>query len=223
MSKILIKVSGNNLVFSKYALKEEKTNLNNTNIVFTSEYILSNLSLVSAFIKVIVIKNKINAFVIKEFEIAIPVIELLKQIPDIPNLIFKEDNTLPHDIYEQLNVHYIVDNVECYNMAEYMFEDLNRKGYHINLKSKVFFISKFMHHDDLKTYSDLYYKTKLNIDFILDDIDLKEFEAFLKINNHLKVIELTRYSKENIQKIIKVLNTYHKRNIKIYIYEHNDD
>ena len=108
-------------------------------------------------------------------------------------------------------------------MAEYMFEDLNRKGYHINLKSKVFFISKFMHHDDLKTYSDLYYKTKLNIDFILDDIDLKEFEAFLKINNHLKVIELTRYSKENLQKIIKVLDTYHKHNIKIYIYEHNDD
>ncbi len=229
MNKILIKVVGKNLVFCKYHINRKEPNLNSTNIIdtnniiFTDEYILSNLELVAAFIKVIVLKYNINCGSIQEYDIALPIIKLLKQIPEIDHLIFKENNPLPHDIYEVLNEHHLFDTLECYNMAEYMFEDLNRKGYHINLKSKVFFVSKFMHHDDLKTYSDLYYKTKICIDFILDDLDLKEFAAFLKINNHLKVIELTNYNKENLEKIIDVLNQYRKRQIKIYLYEHDGD
>ena len=172
MNKILIKVVGKNLVFCKYFLNRKEPNLNSTNvidtnnIIFTDEYILSNLELVSAFIKLIILKHNINTAVIQDYEIFRPLIELLKQIPEIKNLTFKETNPLPHDIYEKLNEHHLFDNLECYNMAEYMFEDLNRKGYHVELKSKVFFVSKFMHSDGLKTYSDLYYKNRLRIDFI---------------------------------------------------------
>ena len=213
------------MIFSITSNQENKENLNNTNIIdtnniiFTDDYIEKNFELISAFIKLIIVKNNINSCIIKDFEIATTVIDLIKNISEFDKLSFAPNKTIPHEVYEKLNEHCYIEEIECYNMAQYMFEDLNRKGYHVTLKSKVFFVSKFMYHDNLKTYSDLYYKKVLTINFKLDDVDLKEFEAFLKINNCLKVIEFKLYDKKSLENVLKILALYRKRNIKIYIYE----
>ena len=97
MIKIVFKIYGNSINAYKLLKDTPKEDLNKTNVIDTKElvfsdiYIKNNLDLVSSFLNVIIIKRKINTACVKDFELTSVVLDIIKTIPNITNLIIKAD------------------------------------------------------------------------------------------------------------------------------------
>ena len=228
MQKILIKVTKDSLAFSIYTKETSETNINNTNIIdtkniiFTDNYIIENLELVSAFLNVLILKNDINTIKVKHLSIIRLVLNLTNYLPNLTALYILEnasiDNMLAQTILESKYITYF----NCFNMSNLMFDKLNQKMT-VEVRSEIFSISTFMKNNNLLTYSDVYYKKTVIIDCELDKIDLNDFENFLQNNKKLKTIDIKKYSNENINQIIETLIKNDKKNIKINIFEENEN
>lgn len=96
MNKILFLIDKEYISFS-ITNNIDTENLNNTNVIntknlkITEEYIVENLELVATFFQLLLIKNKISKAKIKNIEIAETILQLLKLLSNIEQVIFTED------------------------------------------------------------------------------------------------------------------------------------
>ena len=103
-------------------------------------------------------------------------------------------------------------------MPEFMFEKINQKhDIKIDLRCEIFSVSNFISDNKLTTFSSIYYKETININKMMTDDDLDDFETFCKINRNLKLIEMNYYFIGDIKKIVELLKKNNVRNIKIQI------
>ena len=85
MNKIGFKIL-NNVMYVDVIDKTEKENLNNTNVIntkniyFSEKYINENTQLVSSFLNVIIIKNKINTINVKNNDVLIPTLKMINSL-----------------------------------------------------------------------------------------------------------------------------------------------
>lgn len=93
MIKILIQLKDNKLFFQiKRKLNNNQKSLINTNIiseselVFSDEYMVSNINLVNTFLKELINNNNIDTIVIRENKIATLVLKVIENIPQIRDL-----------------------------------------------------------------------------------------------------------------------------------------
>lgn len=211
---------------------KEKTiqNLNNTNVIDTKElifslkYIEKNTDLVSSFINVIVIKNKISKMQINDAEIIDISLTLLNKMPSITKVYIIPDIALTYDNILKLLDNKTLEFLSCYSIPKFLLSRLDiNKQLKMEVRSELFFISNFMSSNKLYKYSDIYYKKSIEItnEFTKDDIE--DFKTFISINQYLKTIYIKKYSNNLVNYIIDLIIENRKNNIKIIFYEKNND
>ncbi|MDD2238862.1 MAG: class B sortase [Bacilli bacterium] len=230
MDKYIFKINRNLLSISVLKKDTPKENLNNTNIidikkiVFSKDYILENLDLVSSFLNVIVIKKNVKKVSIKDYNIILLVLKIINNIPSIEELHLKPDQPVNYKIFLSILENKTLKKLDVYDIPKYLLERLDtNKDLEINIRSEIFFISNFMSTNDLTTYSSIYYKKSIIIKEAFKNEDYQDFETFININNHLKIINIKHFNYLDLVFIIKMLLENNKHNIKINIEEENNE
>lgn len=226
----MFKITKNLLVVSILKKDTIKENLNNTNIidtkelVFSKDYIIDNLDLVSSFLNVVIIKRSVNKVSIRDYSIISLIIKIINDIPSVEELYIKPDKQINYKIFMELLENKYLKVLEVYDIPKYLLErlDLN-KNLVIKTRTEIFFISQFMSNNNLNTYSDIYYKKIININNIFTEDDINDLEIFVNINNYLKVININKFSSSVLKYIIRLLSDNNKNNIKIIILEEGNN
>ena len=230
MDKIMFKITKNYLTVSLLNKDLPKENLNNTNvidtkeIVFSKDYIFANQDLVTSFLNVIILKRNVTKAIINDYEIIEFILKIINYIPNIKELNIKPDKTINYNIFLLLLENKYLESISVYDIPGYLLERLDvNKDLKIDVRSELFFISDFMSENNLTTYSKLYYKKHIIIDCSFDDITKEDFDTFIKINNHLKTIDIIKFNENDFIYIINSLVKYNKNSIKIIIEEKNNN
>lgn len=228
MKNILIKINSTLLTIS-LANKKENRNLNNTNIIdtkellFSTSYIKENIELVSSFLNTIILKNKIDKIRVNNIELTTLTLDLIKNSNTIKKLLISEDKILTYDIFMKLLDNNTLEYINCYDIPPYLLEKLDmNKNIKIDVRSEIFFVSKFMEDNKLYKYSDIYYKKKIVITKNFDKRELEDFKTFIKINKYLKEIHIKNYTNDLIYSIIDIFKEYNLNNKVIVFYENNN-
>ncbi len=226
MDKLIFKITTNLLTVSILKKDTAKENLNNTNIidtkelVFSKDYILENLELVSSFLNVVIIKREVKKVLIKDYSIISLIIKIINTIPSIEELYLKPDKTINYKIFMELLENKYLKTLDVYDMPAYLLErlDLN-KNLKVNTRTELFFISNFMNKNDLFTYSNIYYKKNIHINELFNKEDIDDFDTFININHHLKTINISKFSSSVLNYVVQLIIENNKSNIKIIISE----
>lgn len=227
MNNILIKISSNLLTFS--LTKKNNEDLNNTNIISTKElyfdlyYIKDNIELVSSFLNTIIIKNNIDKVRIDNINIVCLVLDLVNN-SNIKKILISENKSINYDIFLKILNNQNLEYLNCYDIPPFLFERLNvnNTNLKIDVRSEIFFLSKFMEDNKLYKYSDIYYKKNIVINSNFNPQELEDFKTFMRINNCLKEIHIKNYTNDLIYSII---NIFKENNIKdkiIVFYENKN-
>ena len=169
MNNILIKIN-NTLLTISLVNKRDNKDLNNTNIIDTKEllfsksYIKDNIELVSSFLNTIILKNKIDKVRVNNIELTTLTLDLIHNSTIIKKLLISEDKTIDYEIFMKLLDNHTLEYINCYDIPPYLLERLDiNKNIKIDVRSEIFFVSKFMEDNKLYKYSDIYYKKKIVI------------------------------------------------------------
>jgi len=220
MKKIKFTIEGNTLIIDYNIENNSIKNINNTNIIsdedliFDIKYFKNNTKLIAGFLNVIV-KNSdvINAIVMDE-NLVISTLEFLNLVPNIENLVIKPDIQIDYDIHLAILKNDTLKSINCYTIPTYLLERIDTtKAVKIETRNEVFFISNFLRVNKLTSYSDVFYKRKLNITYEFNEPDWLDFESFLTINTHLKLLYFDYISINMVEKFTKILKKYNKKNI----------
>lgn len=227
---IVFKLSGSTISISEIKKDVDYKSLNNTNIIdlkdlkFSRAYIHENFELVSNFLSLVILKNNINTVQINNLEIATISLDLINTWERIKKIVFKPDKKLSYDIFFKLLENNYVNEIECFDLSEYLIERLDtNKSVKIKTRNKIKTKSKFMVINSLNSYSDVYYKKYLVISNEFNHDDLNEFKSFMKINAKLRTIKIVNYSNEIITTVINEIIENKKENILIETNEKNND
>lgn len=228
MNNILIKIN-NTLLTISLVNKRDNKNLNNTNIIDTKEllfsksYIKDNIELVSSFLNTIILKNKIDKVRVNNIELTTLTLDLIHNSTIIKKLLISEDKTIDYEIFMKLLDNHTLEYINCYDIPPYLLERLDiNKNIKIDVRSEIFFVSKFMEDNKLYKYSDIYYKKKIVITKNFDKKELEDFRIFIKINKYLKEIHIKNYTNDLIYSIIDIFKEYNMKD-KIIIFYENDN
>ena len=228
MNNILIKIN-NTLLTISLVNKRDNKDLNNTNIIDTKEllfsksYIKDNIELVSSFLNTIILKNKIDKVRVNNIELTTLTLDLIHNSTTIKKLLISEDKTIDYEIFMKLLDNHTLEYINCYDIPPYLLERLDiNKNIKIDVRSEIFFVSKFMEDNKLYKYSDIYYKKKIVITKNFDKKELEDFRTFIKINKYLKEIHIKNYTNDLIYSIIDIFKEYNMKD-KIIIFYENDN
>ena len=227
MNNILIKISSNLLTFN--SVKKNYENLNNTNIidtkklVFSHDYINENKELVNSFLNTIIIKNKIDRIRIDDISLCTIALDLINNNSNIKKLVITEDKTITYDIFLKLLDNDYIDYINCYDIPNYLLEklDLNKK-LKFEVRTELFFMSKFMEDNKLYKYSDIYYKKNIVVNKDFDIKEIEEFKTFININKYLREIHIKNYSNDLIYTILDIFKDNNVQNKIIVFYENQN-
>ena len=222
MKKVLIIIKNNTLFFKeKKKLKEEYKDLINTNIIssnellFSDEYIMSNPKIVSSFIEELARSYQINTIILNNYSICELILAVIKDIVNINSLIIKDNAPLTFKVCELIcNSH--IKNVNCYSLQNFMLELLDKNKISVESRSEILFSSNFMTDNNLSTYSSLFYKMTLVLNFPFDEHDEEDFKTFCKINKYLKTIHVNQVEKNDLEFIVENLRLKNKKNVIIF-------
>ena len=169
MKNVLIKINSTLLTIT-LVKKTENKNLNNTNIIntkellFSTSYIQENIELVSSFLNTVILKNKIDKVRVNNIELTTLTLNLIHNSTTIKKLLISEDKTIDYEIFMKLLDNKYLEYVNCYDIPPYLLERLDiNKNIKVDVRSEIFFVSKFMEDNKLYKYSDIYYKKKIVI------------------------------------------------------------
>ena len=225
MKKITVQIQDNSLVFKYRTNKPVAVNLLNTNVitdnelVFSDEYISQNKKIVGLFIKDLVLEKQINQIVISNNEMATLILSVTRGINSINKLTLKEEQPLSYDICERIIRYHNIKCVECYSVPTFMIDLLDKNDIDVISKSEVLFLSEFMDNNQLNSFSDIYYKKNIIFKNDISVDDVNDFNVFLNINKYLRIINIEKYSKENINAITDLLIDARRKNISIRIHD----
>ncbi|MEG1142800.1 MAG: class B sortase [Clostridia bacterium] len=229
MKKILIKIINNTLLFKeKVKLNNENKNLLNTNVIncneilFSDEYIIENIKIVSSFINELCKSQNIDTVEVINGTLNELVIDILKNNSYVTGLKLKSDLSLTFKICEKL-IKTNITSLECYNLQTFMLEYLDKHGILVESRNEILFLSNFMIENKLSIYSSIFYKMSLHLDLPFTEQDEEDFETFCKINKYLKTIHVTLVSRSDLENIVDILKNNNKKNIKIIIHDNISD
>ena len=224
MIKILFQIKDNKLLVQiRKRLNSDQKNIINTNVisqnelVFSDEYIASNLKLMHNFIKEITINYNINTLIIKEFSIAPLILSITSNISNLVSLYLLEESILNYNICEKIIKTNTIKFVSLYNIPTFLLEMLDREKITVESRNEILFLSNFMKENNLNNFSSLYYVTSIYLDFPFSKEDEEDFAAFININKYLKTIYINNVNKNDIEFILDILHKQKLKNIKILI------
>ncbi len=230
MNKLLFQINENKLLVQcKKRLKTDQKSIINTNVIsqnellFSEEYVASNIKIMHSFLKEIINDYNINTLVIKESSIAPLILDVIKNINKIVNLHLLEETLLNYKICEKIINANNIKYVSVYNIPTFLLEMLDKENIVVSSRNEILFSSNFMETNNLNNYSDIYYKTKIVLTFPFSKNDEDDFEAFIKNNRYLKHIYINSLNKNDIENILELMYSQKLKNIKIHIEQNIND
>lgn len=229
MKKIAVVIKDKTLLFKYRVKKLEEPNLLNTNVisnnelVFSDEYIIENKKIVGLFIADLFNEQDIKNITVSNNELALLVMDLLDKVDKVEVLKIEEDDNLTYALYEKIVNSRKIKKLECFSIAQFMLELLDKNDVIVDSRNEVLFTSKFMAENDLVSYSKMYYKDSISFSAIITSDDLEDFKNFCNVNKYLKSVHFDKASLNNIKAVVKILSEEHKRNISILIHEDVED
>ena len=226
MQKILIEIKDDTLEFTSLVkLKPNTSNLLNTNIIsnnellFSLSYLNENYNIVNLFIKELCQDKKIKKICISNMSLVSTICHLVNNL-NIEEIDIHEEVNISYEAYEALITIPSLIKIVCFTIPTYMLDLFDQKNIIVESRQEVLFTSKFMEDNNLTSYSNIYYKEKINFNTITEE-DLEDFKTFLKINKYLKTIYLNTSLKEFVNKVVEVLVSYRLKKVKIIILDDN--
>lgn len=229
MQKILIEIKNQYLEFFNVTSKAYISNdLLNTNIIsnnkllFSKDYILENLKMVSSFIKEITIDKNIETIYLNDLSMISLVCQLINKCK-IKTLVSLDEKNFTYEAYETISKVPSIKKVNCYSIPTFMIELFDQKNIIVESRSEILFTSKFMQENNLNQYSKIYYKIALRFTSPLTPTDLTDFLTFLKINKYLKTIHFNTLNIPDLKSIISILIKERVKNIRLVIHSNGID
>ena len=223
--KILVKINNNKLIFiNRKKLNAEYKNMLNTNVishdelVFSDNYIIENPKIVITFFNDLIKNYNLTTAVFQNNDVAKLIIPILNKLKGIQIINFDSDEAISYRFCETIIKCPDVKCVIAQYIPKYLFELFDKNDIVAQCKSEILFTSKFMSENGLSTYSQIYYKNEININFPLTNEDFEDFECFISINKHLKIINVNTPNRFHLEEIITILIRNNKKNIKIIIH-----
>lgn len=229
MQKILINIYNDSILFTYKESVTDKNHLAKTNIIndseliFTPQYIKENEKLISLFIKEICQDKNVYRATFETSELALFILDILRKNSFITAICIREPSTLTYELYEKIIENKNINYVEAESIPEYMVEIFDKKGIHSESRTEIFYTSSFMQNNNLTNFSKIFYKMNVRIDHLLTEDDKDDFLAFCNINKYLKTIHLDIYNKNDLETIITLLKDNRLKNIRILIYSNIKD
>ncbi len=224
MKKIQFLLENDTLVIGYKIENNTIKNINNTNIIskddliFDVKYFKNNLKLVAGFLNVMVKNDNIKHAIVEQEELVITTLELLEYMPNIEELVIKPDVVVDYEMHLAILKNDTLKVINCYHIPSYLLERIDTtKTVKIETRAEMFFVSKFLKANKLDSYSDVFYKRKITIDYDFSEMDYKDFEQFLTINTYLKVVYFDYINMDLIKSIMKALRENRRKNIIINI------
>jgi len=229
MEKINIRIKKSSLVFSYIEKKFDEEKLLNTNVIsrdeliFSRDYLEKNQNIVALFLNDLLKEHNINRIIITHYSIAFAIIDIIRRVNAVKDLIFLEEEAMPFELCEKIIDNKSLEYISCFSIPPFILEMFDRNNLKVETRGEVLFVSNFIFTNELNHYSKLYYKTniKINKEFIKADFD--DFEAFCKINRHLKVINIYLVDITLIEKLVNILHNVGIKNIKILLHSNIND
>lgn len=229
MQKILIEIKNQYLEFFNVTSKAYISNdLLNTNIIsnnkllFSKDYILENLKMVSSFIKEITIDKNIETIYLNDLSMISLICQLINKC-QIKTLVSLDEKNFTYEAYEAISKVPSIKKVNCYSIPTFMIELFDQKNIIVESRSEILFTSKFMQENNLNQYSKIYYKIALRFTSPLTPTDLTDFLTFLKINKYLKTIHFNTLNIPDLKSIIGILIKERVKNIRLVIHSNGID
>lgn len=229
MQKILIEIKNQYLEFFNVTSKAYISNdLLNTNIIsnnkllFSKDYILENLKMVSSFIKEITIDKNIETIYLNDLSMISLVCQLINKCK-IKTIVSLDEKNFTYEAYETISKVPSIKKVNCYSIPTFMIELFDQKNIIVESRSEILFTSKFMQENNLNQYSKIYYKIALRFTSPLTPTDLTDFLTFLKINKYLKTIHFNTLNIPDLKSIIGILIKERVKNIRLVIHSNGID
>lgn len=230
MKKILIQVKDQKLYIKiKKHLNTEQKNLLNTNIisqnelVFSDQYIKENQNIFTIFLKELVNNYNIDTLVIRENTVAGLILDTIKNIASITRLYLREESVLTYELCQKIIDTNTIKILNVYNLPAYLLDMLDKEKITVYSRCEMLFQSNFMKDNKLETYSHVFYKKNIEINLPMNEQDRIDFKSFLNINNYLKVININKVHKNDLELIIDLLNKQKLKNIKLNIKDNIKD
>lgn len=226
--KILIKIKNDRLQFiNKKKLNTEYKNMLNTNIisnnelVFSDEYILLNQKIVITFLNELINNYSINTLSFQNIEIFSLIYKLIPKIKKINSIYMESDEIMTYKLCEKICKLNNIKYISFAYIPVYMFELIDKNGIIPESRNEILFTSNFMETNDLKTYSGIFYKNSILLEFPLSNEDIEDFDTFCNINRHLKIIHVNKINKYFLELVVNILINNKQKNIKIVL--HGDE
>lgn len=224
MKKIKFTINANTLIIGFKIENNTFKNINNTNLIskddliFDIKYFKNNLKLVAGFLNVMVKNDNVSKAIIEQEELILTSLELLNFMPTITELVIKPDISIDYDMHLAILKNDTLKLINCYTIPTYLLERIDTtKSVKIETRNEVFFVSNFLRKNKLTSYSDVFYKRKILVDYEFSEVDFKDFDQFLSINTYLKTIYFEYINIDFIKNIVKHLKDNKKKNITLNI------
>ena len=228
--KILVKIKNDRLCFiTRKKLNPDYKNMLNTNVisnnelVFSDEYIFLNQKIICTFFNELIKTYSITTLSFQSLEVLYIFLPFLSRFKEINSLYLESDEIMPYKLCEKLCKINNIKYISFEYIPQYMFELLDKHGYIPESRSEILFTSKFMETNNLTTYSSIYYKNNIYLEFPFSNEDIQNFNTFCDINKNLKIIHINKLNKEDLETVIKILKNNNQKNIKIILHGNEHD
>lgn len=224
MKKIQFTIQDSTLIVGYKIENNTFKNINNTNIIskedliFDIKYFKNNIKLVAGFLNVMIKSENIHHAIVEHDELIITTLDLLNYMPSIEELVIRPNVTIDYDMHLAILKNDTLKVINCYHIPNYLLERIDTtKSLRIETRAEMFFASKFLNTNKLDSYSDVFYKRKVVIDYDFGELDYKDFSQFLDINTYLRTIYFEIINMDLVKMIMKALREHKKKNILINI------
>lgn len=231
MRKILIHIQNNALIFSYKRNQTIREDLMNTNIisdselVFSDDYIETNKRIVMPFFKELCSMNSIDTLVFQNSILADSLIDYFKTFK-ILTIKIKKEESVPYSFCEKLIAFKTLHELDCFAIANFIMEFLDRHNIKVTTHSEIFYVSPFMQENNLSDYSKLFYKKRVKILHGLSKEDKEDIISFFKINQYLKIVEFYEFHRDDLEFILENLKAFHLKHVLLQLcfnIENGDD
>ncbi len=220
MEYICIIIEKHRLVFSYKSRYVHNENIIDT-LIYDKQYLKSNITETQELIKKIIKEKKIDISeaLINQFDILSISLNILNDIDKVRKLIIKDNRILNFDICKKLLENKYIKEIECYDLAENMLNELEKNDVNVYLRTEILNISNFVFSNKLNLYDDIYYRERVFFDRDIDNKDVTGFVKFCEINEYLKQVDIYgKFTISQLKEIIQALIDNNLNNVDINIY-----
>lgn len=224
MKKIKFTINEDTLIIGYKIENNSLRNLTNTNIIskddliFDLKYYRNNIKLIAGFLNVMLKTDNVTHAIIEQEELILTSLELLNYMPSITELVIKPDIAIDFDTHLAILKNDTLKVINCYTIPTYLLERIDTtKSVKIETRNEVFFVSNFLRKNRLTSYSDVFYKRKIYIDYDLQEVDFRDLDQFLSINTYLKTIYFEYINLDLVKNVVRYLRENKRCNITINI------